>query len=277
MNDTGPIAVIEDVRFRYGGRDGVLALDGVSLEVARGSVLGLVGQNGSGKTTLARHLNGLLRPSSGRVVVEGLDTNRHDVRTMARHVGYVFQNPSHQLFARTVADELAFGPRNLGCPPGEVDTRIAAVADALELTDVLGAHPRRLPFPLRKLVGIASVLTMRPSLLVIDEPTTGQDHRAARRIADLIRGLRDGGTTVVCASHDLALVADVADRIVALSDGQVVADGSPRDVLSDRELVATTGLTPPQITELSLAMPDRAGRPGALSIGELVAEVRAGS
>jgi energy-coupling factor transporter ATP-binding protein EcfA2 len=272
-----PIAVIEDIRFSYGRREGVLALDGVSLELERGSVLGLIGGNGSGKTTLARHLNGLLRPSTGRVMVEGLDTARHDVRVLARHVGYVFQNPSHQLFARTVAEELAFGPRNLECSPEEVDGRVGAAAETLGLTDVLQAHPRRLPFPLRKLVAIAAVLTMRPSLLVLDEATIGQDDRMARRIADLIHELRDGGTTVVCATHDLALVAGVADRLVVLRDGRVVADDTPRTVLSDRALMAATGLTPPQITQLSLSMPDRVGRPAALSIDELVAEVRAAS
>lgn len=273
MTGPTPVVSIDDLRFVY-REGGIVALDGVSLEVARGSVVGVAGQNGSGKTTLTKHLNGLLRPTSGRVLVEGLDTARHPVRTLARHVGYVFQNPNHQLFARTVADELAFGPRNLGCTSDEVEARVAAVSAAFDLDSVLGTHPYRLPFPLRKLVSIASVLTMRPSVVVLDEPTNGQDHRTARRIADLIAGLRDGGTTVMCVSHDMLLVAGVVDRLIVLRDGRVVADGTPRQVLSDRELIASTRLSPPQITELSLAIPGRGDRSGALSIAELLDEFR---
>ena len=179
-----------------------------------------MGQNGSGKTTLAKHLNGLLRPTSGRVVVTGLDTTGHPVRELARHVGYVFQNPGHQLFARTVAEELAIGPRNLGVAADEIDDRIASVTETLQLTDVLPMHPYRLPLPMRKLVTIASVLTMRPSVLVLDEPTTGQDHRTSRRITEVIDAVRAGGTTIVCVTHDMSLLAAVSDRVVVLHEGR---------------------------------------------------------
>jgi energy-coupling factor transport system ATP-binding protein len=264
---------LRDVRYVYPGA-GAAAVDGVSLDIQRGSLIGLVGQNGSGKTTLTKHLNGLLRPTSGRVLVEGLDTAREPVRRLAQHVGYVFQNPAHQLFARTVADELAFGPRNLGCAPEEVEERVVAVTASLGLGDVLSVHPYRLPFPLRKLVTIASVLTMRTSVVVLDEPTTGQDHQTARRIVAVLDGLRAAGTTVVCVTHDMALLAEVSDRLVVLHEGRVAGDGSPRDVLSDRALLATTSLRPPQISELSLALPGRRGRLGALSVDELVRELR---
>jgi energy-coupling factor transport system ATP-binding protein len=268
------VITVRDVRYAYpGGRE--TALDGVSLELRRGDVVGLVGQNGSGKTTLTKHLNGLLRPTSGRVVVEGLDTSREPVRRLARHVGYVFQNPGHQLFARTVADELGFGPRNLGCTPAEVDERVGAVAASLALTDVLSVHPYRLPFPLRKLVTIGAVLTMRTSVVVLDEPTTGQDHRTSLRIAAVLEGLRAAGTTVVCVTHDMSLLAEVSDRLVVLHQGRVAADGTPREVLSDRALLATTSLRPPQVSELSLALPGRARRPAALTVDELVGELRA--
>jgi energy-coupling factor transporter ATP-binding protein EcfA2 len=272
MNGGETVVAIEDLQFSYPG--GVVALDGISIEIGRGTALGIVGQNGSGKTTLAKHLNGLLRPTAGRVVVEGLDTARHPIRALARHVGYVFQNPGHQLFARTVADELAFGPRNLGVAADEIDARVAAVAETLQLTDVLAMHPYRLPLPMRKLVTIASVLTMRPSVLVLDEPTTGQDHRTSRRIAELIDGVRAGGATVVTVTHDMSLLAAVSDRVVVLQEGRVAADGTPRAILSDRALMAATRLRPPQVTELSIAMPGRGDRPGALSLAELVDELR---
>ena len=208
MSDAPAIISIQDLRYVYPGSH-VAALDGVSLEIRPGSLVGLVGRNGSGKTTLTKHLNGLLRPTSGRVVVEGLDTSREPVRRLARHVGYVFQNPGHQLFARTVADELAFGPRNLGCTRDEVEERVASVAASLDLVDVLSVHPYRLPFPIRKLVTIAGVLTMRPSVVVLDEPTTGQDQHASRRVRAVLDGLRAAGTTVVCVTHDMSLLAEV--------------------------------------------------------------------
>jgi energy-coupling factor transport system ATP-binding protein len=274
MSDEPAVISIRDVRYTYpGGREA--ALDGVSLELRPGEMVGLVGRNGSGKTTLTKHLNGLLRPTSGRVVVEGLDTSREPVRRLAGRVGYVFQNPGHQLFAQTVAEELAFGPRNLGCTPEAVAARVAAVAASLALTDVLPIHPHRLPFPLRKLVTIGAVLTMRTGVVVLDEPTTGQDHRTSARIAAILGGLRAAGTTVVCVTHDLSLLAEVSDRLVVLHEGRVVADGAPRDVLSDRALLATTSLRPPQISELSLALPGRAGRPVALTVDELVNVLRA--
>ena len=261
-----------DVRYAY--PDGTIALDGVALRLDRGVIVAVVGQNGSGKTTLAKHLNGLLRPSAGRVVVDGLDTAKHPVRTLAAHVGYVFQNPSHQLFARTVAEELAFGPRNLGVPPPEIEERVRQVVVGLGLEPHLEDHPHRLPLPVRKLVSIGSVLTMRTPILVLDEPTTGQDHRTATRITTLIRAARDAGTTVALVTHDMALVADVAERLVVMDAGRVVADGSPRDLLGDVALSSATRLAPPQVTQLAAALPGRAGRPAVLSVAELVAELR---
>jgi energy-coupling factor transport system ATP-binding protein len=273
MTDGRAVVSLQEVRYAYPGAEAA-ALDGVSLALRRGSLVGLVGKNGSGKTTLTKHLNGLLRPTSGRVLVEGLDTAREPVRRLARHVGYVFQDPAHQLFARTVADELAFGPRNLGCTEEDVEERVRAVAASLGLADALTVHPYRLPFPVRKLVTIAGVLTMRTSVVVLDEPTTGQDHLTSKRIAAVLDGLLASGTTVVCVTHDMSLLAGLSDRLVVLHEGRVAADGTPRDVLSDRALLAATSLRPPQISELSLALPGRRGRPAALSVDELVGELR---
>ena len=272
MSGTSPILELADVRYVY--PDGTMALDGVTLRVERGSVVAIVGQNGSGKTTLAKHLNGLLRPSSGRVVADGMDTAEHPVRTIAAHVGYVFQNPGHQLFARTVVEELAFGPRNLGVSPPDIDRRIAEVVRTLALEPHLGDHPHRLPLPVRKLVSIGSVLTMGTPVVVLDEPTTGQDHRTAVRIAGLVRAAAVSGTTVVLGSHDMPLVAEVADRVVVMDAGRVVADGPPREILVDAGLAERTRLAPPQITQLAAMLPGRAGRSAVLSVQELVAELR---
>jgi energy-coupling factor transport system ATP-binding protein len=268
-----PAVVLRDVRYVYPG--GVVAVDGVSLQIPAGQVVAVAGQNGSGKTTLTKLLNGLLQPSSGSVAVDGIETAGRRTQELARHVGYVFQNPNHQLFARTVAEELAFGPRNLGIDPGEVDRRVADVAATFGLTDRLAEHPYRLGYPIRKLVGIASVVAMRPSILVLDEPTTGQDHRTSDAIRTVLQDVRDTGVTIVCVTHDMELVAALADRLVVMREGRVEADGTPRTVFADTATMVATRLRPPQITRLSMALTALAGRPPALGITELVDAVRA--
>jgi len=273
MTDEGPAIVLDDVGFAY-PRSAVAALDGVRIEIAPGQTVAIAGQNGSGKTTLTKLLNGLLQPTRGRVVVAGIETTGRPVQELARHVGYVFQNPNHQLFARSVAEELAFGPRNLGFDAAEVDRRVAETAAALGLGDVLDAHPYHLGFPIRKLVSIASVVTMRPSILVLDEPTTGQDHRTVDEIVRVIAGLHTEGVTIVCVSHDMGFVATIADRLLVMRQGRVVGDGTVREVFADAATLSTTRLVPPQIARLSMALPGRAHRPPALTTAELLEEMR---
>jgi energy-coupling factor transport system ATP-binding protein len=271
---SGPLVSVRDVRFAYPG--GRVALDGVTLDVRRGEVLGLAGPNGSGKSTLARLLAGLLRPTTGRVVVGGLDTTRTPARALASVVGYVFQDPGHQLFAATVRAELAFGPRNLGAMSEEVERRVAEEAARLGLEDRLDTHPYRLARSVRRLVAIASVLTMHPAVVILDEPTTGQDHATATRVRTLVRDLRDRGIAVVCITHDMTLLATVADRLVVLEGGRVLADAPPRDVFADPGLLARAGLEPPGVTRLALQLvrpPGEAPWP-ALTPDELLASLR---
>ena len=256
-------------------RGQVVALDDVTLAIPKGGVVGIVGQNGSGKTTLTKLMNGLLRPTAGTVVVQGMNTADHTVQVMATHIGYVFQNPNHQLFAPTVEDELAFGPRNVGVPEAEIPDRVAEAVEFFSLQDVLKLHPYRISFPLRKLVGIASIFTMRPGVFILDEPTTGQDHRTTGVINRLIRRLGERGDTVICVSHDMPLLADVAERLIVMWNTRIIADGTPREVFADEAVMMQTHLAPPQITQLSLQIPSRAGRPAVLSVNELADELRA--
>ena len=271
MTDAPPI-VVREASYRYPG--GVVAVDRVSLEIAPGEIVGIAGANGAGKSTLARLLNGLLRPMAGSVMVDGLDTRRHEVRELARSVGLVFQHPRSQLFARTVRDELAFGPRNLGATPEEVQARVARVAARLDLGDILATSPFELPAPRRRHVAIGSALTMEPRVLVMDEPTTGQDDRMTRVVAGIARDLRAGGSAVVCISHDMRLLAAVADRIVIMADGRIVADGTPRAVFADTDVLEAAGLVAPQVTRLGLALSQRRGLPPVLGVEELVEELR---
>lgn len=267
---------LHEARYIY-PNGGVVALDSMSVEIGKGEIVGVMGQNGSGKTTFTKLLNGLLRPTSGSVLVNGRNTSHYSVQALAPHVGYVFQNPNHQVFANTVAEELAFGPRNIGHTPQEVEERVAEAVEFFELGAIMQLHPYRISFPMRKLVGIASIFTMRPQVFILDEPTTGQDHKTSSVIDRLILRLSERGNTVICVSHDMPLIAHVTKRALVMWNGKLIADASPREVFSDKPTMERTHLTPPQITQLSMRMPGRTGQPSALSIAELVASVHSGS
>jgi energy-coupling factor transport system ATP-binding protein len=267
-----PMVRLSDARYVY-PHGGVIAVDGLSLDIGASEIVGVIGQNGSGKTTFTKLLNGLLRPTAGRVIVDGRDTADHTVQAMASSVGYVFQNPNHQLFARTVRAELEFGPRNIGCRADEIEARVSQAVELFGLADILGSHPYRISLPLRKLVGIASVFTMGPRVYVFDEPTTGQDHRTSSVIERLIRDLGERGVTVVCVSHDMALIGRIAKRALLMHDGRLIADGPPREVFADGSAMDRGHLVPPQITRLSMRLPGRGGRPAALTVDELVADL----
>ena len=215
-------------------RGGVRALDGVELRIGPGERLAVVGQNGSGKTTLVRHLNGLLRPTSGRVLVDGGDAAGRTVAQLARSVGLVFQDPDRQIFAGSVRAEVEFGPRNLGMRGTSLRT---AVDEALEAVG-LGAEARTNPYDLgasrRKLLALASVLAMRTSVLVLDEPTTGQDLRGVAIVRSVIDAAHAAGRTVIAISHDMDFVASTFDRVVVMRAGRVILDGTPASVFDER-------------------------------------------
>ena len=202
---------LDGVSHRY--PDGVLALDGVSLTVAAGEAVAVTGPTGSGKSTLIRHLNGLLRPSRGRVLLDGQDVSGQRVAQLARRVGVAFQEPDRQLFCRTVAAEVAFG----GPDRPAIDRALALTG----LTDVRERHPYDLGYSRRKLVAIAAVLAMRTPALVLDEPTTGQDRAGIERLAALLTSLREEGRTLVVVSHSLDFVRRTCDRAVRLVDGHL--------------------------------------------------------
>ncbi|WP_182256275.1 energy-coupling factor ABC transporter ATP-binding protein [Microbacterium esteraromaticum] len=270
-----PLAIdVTGAGFVYPTGD-VVALSNVDLQVQHGEILGIIGQNGSGKTTLTKLFNGLLKPTSGHVLVDGVITSERTVQQMAAHVGYVFQNPNHQLFARTVTAELEFGPRNIGMTEEEIGERVAHAIEFFGLGDVVDEHPYRVSFPIRKLVGIASVVAMNPSILILDEPSTGQDHDTTHVINTLMRRLRDEGTTVICVSHDMPLLADVVERVIVMKSTQIIADASPREVFADKALMARTNLQAPQVTEIALQTVVPLGGSIALTPDELADDISA--
>jgi energy-coupling factor transport system ATP-binding protein len=239
---------ISDLNFTY--PTGVAALRGISLTIESGEQVGIVGQNGSGKTTLVKHLNGLLLPTSGQILIGDWNTKEQSVAKLARRVGYVFQNPDEQLFSRNVGTEVAFGPKNLGYNGEEVQSLVKDALAMTELSDKTEANPYDLSATWRKMVALASVIAMDTDIVIFDEPTTGQDAVNVTRIANVIKALRQRGKTVITITHDIDFCAENFERVIALSQGKVLLDGKANDVLGQEEILATTYVDPPQLTRL---------------------------
>jgi energy-coupling factor transport system ATP-binding protein len=223
------------------------ALDGVDLAIARGERIAIVGQNGSGKSTLVRHFNGLLRPTEGRVLVDETDVAGRRVAHLAATVGLAFQDPDRQIFAGKVRTEVAFGPRNLGQRGPELEGAIDAALVATGLDKDAETNPYDLGYSRRKLLALASILAMGTPIVVLDEPTTGQDARGVERIHRIVAELSAAGRTVVAISHDMRFVAEAFERVIVMRDGRIVLDGSPADVFAEAAwpTLASTFLEPP--------------------------------
>jgi energy-coupling factor transport system ATP-binding protein len=244
-----PQVRIDGLHYRYDEERE--ALQGVDLSLWRGEFVALVGRNGSGKTTLARHLNGLLRPTQGSVEVEGLDTRTQRTSAMARRVGYVFQNPDHQIFAATVREELSFGLRVQGTPADEADRRVSEALETFGLAAFLDLPPASLGYGQRRLVALASVLITQPDILILDEPTDGLDARSELEIMKAVQRFNENGRTVLLITHDMKLVANYARRIVALTRGRAIFDGSPSELFGNETVLAEAGLRPPRVWRLA--------------------------
>jgi energy-coupling factor transport system ATP-binding protein len=243
---------IKDLHHTYPGD--IKALNGISLTIAAGEQIAIVGQNGAGKTTLVKHLNGLLQPTSGSVLIGEWDTKEHPVAKLASRVGYVFQNPDEQLFTKNVHQEVSFGPENLGYEAEKVE---ALVEDALTLTrldDQKETNPYDLSPTWRKMVALASIISMDTPIIIFDEPTTGQDAANIERMAYAIAALHERGKTVITITHDIDFCAENFERVIALSKGKVLLDGPANEVLGQEEILAQTYVNPPQLTRLGLRL-----------------------
>ena len=244
-----PLIIGKDIEFSY--PNGAPVLNGIDVTIRRGEFIALMGPNGAGKTTFAKLLNGLLKPTAGQLTVLGQNTTEHTMAEIASRVGYVFQNPDHQIFSKTVGEELAFGPKNLGWPEEKIRqsvTRALADIDMLEQRD---AEPFFMGLAERKLIAIASILIMEPEVLVLDEPATGADYSIALRIMRYISDLHRQGLTVIVITHDVSLAANYANRLLVLREGKIVLDGPPADIFRQREQLYQCHVSPPQVTELA--------------------------
>ncbi|TKX81245.1 ABC transporter ATP-binding protein [Halorubrum sp. SD626R] len=271
-----PLFELEDITHEYDA-DGetIRAVDGVDLTIKEGEALAIVGHNGSGKTTLAKHLNGLLDPDEGVARWNGRDIRELGMSEVGRSVGYVFQNPDHQIFAATVREEVAFGPENFELTGEELDRRVARAIETVELDGLEDADPFTLSKGQRQRVALASVLATDPDAIVFDEPTTGLDAEQQATFMDLVADLnREEGVTVVMVTHSMSTVATYAPRTVVMSDGRKVADEPTRELFADEDSLAEWDLRPPQPVALSNRLAAEAGQTDALpalSVDELVA------
>ncbi len=247
------IITTQDLRFSYTTAEGVtpVVLDGVTLDIAEGSFVAVLGHNGSGKSTLAKHLNAILLPTGGRVYVAGMDTMDQDELLAIRStVGMVFQNPDNQIVANVVEEDVAFAPENLGVPPAEIRARVDDALKAVGMYEYREHAPHLLSGGQKQRVAIAGVIAMQPRCIVLDEPTAMLDPIGRREVLSTIRTLnREKGTTVVLITHHMDEAAQ-ADRLVVMAKGRVIADGPPRQVFQDVEGLKAVGLTVPDTVQL---------------------------
>lgn len=240
----------ENVSASYDGELPILR--DVSFRIPDGDFVAFVGTNGAGKSTTMRLINGLLKPSSGQVLIDGVPTTQLRTSQLAAKVGFLFQNPDRQICCSTVREELLFGFRAQGRADAEAEAKVDAMIERFGFDD--GAEPFLLNRGTRQLLALASIIVMEPPVVVLDEPTTGLDFRECVKVMDVIAELNVRGTTVIMVCHDMEVVADYAKRVIAMTAGRVVADGETFAVLRDRDVLARTHLLPPQMVDVSLRL-----------------------
>ncbi|MGD9154578.1 MAG: ABC transporter ATP-binding protein [Bacillota bacterium] len=263
---------VNGLNFKY--PNGATVLTDLNFEICKGEFVALIGQNGAGKTTLLKQFNGLLKPSSGEVLIDLVNTKTATTGVLARKIGYLFQNPDHQIFMPTVAKEIGFGPGNLGLSKTAVAGRVAEAAEQVGLTPYLQENPLFLSKGQRQRVAFASLLSMCPEVLVLDEPTTGQDYQEGLEIMEMVKELHQAGHTIIFVTHDMELVARYAKRVIVLAQGRILADDTCRNVFYQPELLRATNLYPPQIARLAQRFgiaPSEWGK--ALAVKELYEQV----
>ncbi|MFQ3620088.1 MAG: ATP-binding cassette domain-containing protein [Spirochaetales bacterium] len=267
---TVPLIEVTGLVFDY--PDGTRALNGIDLKIYPKEFIAFIGQNGSGKTTLSKCLNGILKPTEGKVSIGAIDTREKGMtKKIVTKVGYVFQNPDHQLFNNTVYKEIAYGPRNIGLSHEDVDIRVREAARVCGVEEKLfQEHPFFLTKGLRQRVAIASILSLRPEVIIVDEPTTGQDRRQSIEVMNFLKTLRDQeGHTIIIITHEMPIVAEYAERCICLGQGRILKDGTTREVFAEPELLSKTFVKPPQITRLAQALTHWGYRKDTLSVEEM--------
>lgn len=245
---------VKDLYFTY--PTGLEALRGINLTIDDGEFLAVMGQNGAGKTTLVKHFNGLLKPTKGEVLVNGVNTRDVSVAKLARNVGFVFQNPDHQLFSETVEEEIAFALKNFGFEEAVIEKQVDWALNLLDVTQYRKTSPFMLSGGERKRVALASILAWDPQIIILDEPTIGQDYQQKEKLQQFILQLNAQKKTVIVVTHDVEFVAECNPRVILMSQGKILAEGIAKEILTNQKLVAQASIVPPQITQIFLELAD---------------------
>lgn len=266
-----PVIQIDDIYFSYNKSDNhpIEALRGISLSIGAGEMVAILGRNGSGKTTLVRHIIGLLQPDKGKVVVLNKDVAHTPTHELAREVGFCFQNPNHQIVSFNVRDEITFGLKAHGIAPSEFETRIRESLEFVSMLDYIDSEVFDLGKGQIQRLAFASVLSLKPDILIVDEPTTGQDPRMAQEIFEIIQRLNDSGTTVLIITHQINYAAAFTKRAVVLAEGKIKFDGEIQDLLIDKDLMKTSALEMPETTRLASLMSQHGIPPWLVTIEAL--------
>ncbi|MBI3841250.1 MAG: ABC transporter ATP-binding protein [Thaumarchaeota archaeon] len=235
----------KDVTFVH--QNGVRALDSVSLEVGKGETVAVVGENGAGKTTLVKHVTGLLKPKSGKVLVDGVDTRETSTAQLSRKVGVAFQNPDHQLFSESVEKEMAFALRNFGFPPELVEKRVSWGLELFGLEEYRESSPLVLSGGEKKRLTLACILAWDPEVIILDEPTVGQDAIQKEKLAGTIRLLTSTGKTVVVVSHDIEFLWPIQPRVIVMKGGRILGDGMAAELMLRKDVLDSARVAQPQL------------------------------
>lgn len=242
----------EDVSFQY--PNGFAAIENVSFQIERGTNLAIIGQNGAGKTTTVKMMNGLLRPTAGQVYIDSMNTKDFTAAQMSKKVGYVFQNPDDQIFHNTIEEEIAFGPKVLGFDQKRTKEMIAFSVELVGMQDNLKQNPYDFPLSIRKFVTIASVIAMDTDILILDEPTAGQDLRGIKMLEHMLKILGEKGKTILTITHDMEFVANNFDKVFVMANKKLLREGSPREIFDDSQLLETAMLRRPFIRDICYAL-----------------------
>ncbi|MEF9946656.1 MAG: ABC transporter ATP-binding protein [Lachnospiraceae bacterium] len=240
---------LRSASFQY--PNGFLANDDLNLVICRGERVAIVGQNGAGKTTAVKMMNGLHKPFKGDVFVDGKNTKDFTTAKIARHVGYVFQNPDDQIFNQSVYTEIAYMPKYYKLPEAEIKNRVEEVAKLMEIEHFLDKNPFEIPYVIRKFVTIAAILATNPEYIILDEPTAGQDLKGIHILSHLLNVLEEKGVGVITITHDMEFVADNFQRVVAMANKKIIADGTAKDIFQDDQILEQSKIKRTQIGEIA--------------------------
>lgn len=249
------IIEIKDLSYCY-TENGPRCVDHISIDIEEGEFVGIIGQNGAGKSTLMKNITGLLRPTEGKIFIDGKDVTKIPVSVLSSTVGYVLQNPDRQLFADTVREEMAFGPRNQGLDEEEINKRIEVILEDIGILQLADEYPPALSKGDRAKVVIASTLIMEPRVIILDEPTGGQDVVGRYQIMEIAKKFRESGHTVIVVTHCMSLVAEYCERTIVLCNGSILMEGTSKEIFSRPKELEKTFIRPPQITELANRLKD---------------------